>query len=133
LSATLGAGRLVLIVDDDRSMLALLGQHLRQAGFRVATADDPMQGLASAIRDRPAVVVSDLQMPAGGGDTLLRRLQASSRTSNIPVVVVSGLLGPDDRKRLQAAGVATILTKPVEAMSLVAAVAAAIDASPAGS
>jgi CheY-like chemotaxis protein len=122
----------VLIVDDDRSMLALLGQYLRQAGFRVVTANDPMQGLASAIRDQPAVVVSDLQMPAGGGDTLLRRLQASSRTSGIPVVVVSGSLGPDGRERLQAAGVAAILIKPVEAKSLVAAVAVAIGAGPAG-
>lgn len=125
-ASTVGAGQLVLIVEDDRGTLALLAQLVRQAGFRVTTASDPMQGFACAVRERPAVVISDMRMPAGGGDTLLRRLQASNRTSDIPVVVVSASIGPDDRERLLSAGVAAVLAKPVEGPSLVAAVAAAI-------
>ena len=121
----IGAGRLVLVVDDDRATLMAVAQPLRQAGFRVLTASDPLQGFALAVRERPSVIVSDMQMPAGGGDTLLRRLQGSSRTSGIPVVVVTGSLGPEDRERHLATGVAAVLSKPVEPAQFVGAVAAA--------
>ena len=117
---------MVLIVEDDRSTLALLAQLLRQAGFRVATASDPMQGFTCAVRERPAAVISDLRMPAGGGETLLRRLQTSNRTSDIPVVIVSASVGPEDRERLLGSGVAAVLAKPVDGPSLLAAIAAAI-------
>jgi len=121
----IGAGRLVLVVDDDRATLMAVAQPLRQAGFRVLTASDPLQGFALAVRERPSVIVSDMQMPAGGGDTLLRRLQGSSRTSGIPVVVVTGSLGRGDQERLLTTGVAAVLSKPVESAQFVGAVATA--------
>jgi CheY-like chemotaxis protein len=123
-----GAGRLVLVVEDDRSTLAFLAQALRQGGFQVLTSSDPLQGFALALREKPAVIVSDMQMPAGGGDAFLRRLQASNRTSSVPVVVVTGSLGPEDRERLVGSGLSAVLTKPVEPAQLVAAVAAAAGA-----
>lgn len=126
--SAVGAGRLVLVVEDDRSTLAFLAQALRGAGFQVLTSSDPLQGFALALREKPVVIVSDMQMPAGGGDAFLRRLQGSSRTSSIPVVVVSGSVGPKDRERLVASGVSAVLTKPVEPPRLVAAVAAAAGA-----
>jgi CheY-like chemotaxis protein len=121
----IGAGRLVLVVDDDRATLLILAQSLRQAGFRVLTASDPLQAFAVSLRERPSVIVSDMQMPAGGGNTLLKRLQGSTRTSGIPVVVVTGSVGPADRERLLSVGVAAVLGKPVEPVELVGAVAAA--------
>ena len=123
--SAVAAGRLVLVVEGDRTRLAFLAQALRQGGFQVFTASDSLQGFALAVRERPAVIVSDMQMAAGGGDAFLRRLQASSRISSVPVVVVTGSVGPEDQARLVGSGVSAVLTKTVEPAQLVAAVAAA--------
>src|SRR5258706_11512621 len=85
----------VLIIDDDKTLVAILSASLRAAGYHVLAAYDAMQGFMLAQREVPAVILLDLQLPAGGGLPLLEEIAASGKTHPIPVVMVTA---PPDPK-----------------------------------
>lgn len=78
----------VLLVDDDRPVLAAGEQTLELAGFSVVACATGEQALELLDRARPAVVVTDLRMPGIDGMELLARLRA--RDPELPVVLVTG-------------------------------------------
>src|SRR5215217_5346825 len=86
----------VLIVDDDRKILDLLVDLLELDGYEVSTANDGAQALDLALSFEPNIVVSDVVMPLVGGLELCRRLKENPRTSDIPVLLISGLITSHD-------------------------------------
>lgn len=81
----------VLVVDDEPSIVELLGEILESAGYRALLARNGRSALAIARRERPALVITDRNMPGIDGVDLLHRLRASPLTSNIPVVIMSSV------------------------------------------
>jgi CheY-like chemotaxis protein len=79
----------VLVVDDSDTARALLVRTLERAGFEVAIARDGAEGAAAALHLRPAVVVTDLDMPVMDGHQLLRLLKNEPSTAAIPVVILT--------------------------------------------
>ena len=86
----------VLIVDDDRKILDLLVDLLELEGYEVATATNGAQAIELASSFAPDLVVSDVVMPVLGGLELCRRLKEDSRTGNVPVLLISGLIPAND-------------------------------------
>jgi DNA-binding response OmpR family regulator len=80
----------ILLADDDRVLTALLTSRLRTRGVETIVAHDAMQVLMTAMRSSPDAIVLDIQMPGGTGIEALRKLKASSKTSSIPVLILSG-------------------------------------------
>jgi CheY-like chemotaxis protein len=110
----------ILIVDDDTQFALLVAGHLRRAGYPSVTAVDAMQGFMFAQREQPALILLDLNMPAGGGLTLLERLVKSVRTQMIPIVVLTARPGPEIEAEVRAKGAADFLHKPIDRESLLA-------------
>lgn len=111
----------VLIADDDRVLVHMLGAEFRKQGWTVVQAFDAMQALMFAGRDpQPDVVVLDLGMPGGTGYGVLERLGRSARTASIPVVVVTGTLDADAEAKARERGAIGFFLKPVEPAGLVA-------------
>ena len=81
----------VLIVDDDRKIVDLLGELLELEGYQIATASDGSEAFDLAISFDPDLVVSDVVMPVLGGLELCRRLKDDFRTAFIPVLLISGV------------------------------------------
>ena len=79
----------VLVVDDEPAITALLAEVLDIAGYDTLTAADGRTALAIARRERPALVLTDRLMPEVDGIEFVRRLRASPVTNNIPVVLMS--------------------------------------------
>jgi two-component system cell cycle response regulator len=79
----------VLLVDDSEITLAILGRTLRGAGFEVVAARDGAEAAVAVLRERPAVVITDLEMPTMHGFSLLRLLKADPASADIPVIVLS--------------------------------------------
>ena len=79
----------VLVVDDSEVTRAILARTLRGAGFEVIEARDGAEGAMAALREQPAVVVTDLEMPTMDGFPLLRLLKADPASSHIPVLIVT--------------------------------------------
>ena len=104
----------LLIADDDKTFCELLGAEMRSQGWGVTIAADAMQTIMYARRILPAVIVLDIQMPGGNGVTALRTLKASTKTADIPVLVVSGSTEAAMEATVLAAGAARYLAKPVD-------------------
>ncbi len=86
------AGKRILIVDDDKSTLDLLGRNLPKAGYQVMTAKDG-QGARDQIKKYlPDLIVMDIMLPDIDGQEVVKSLQADSLTRNIPVVFLSGII-----------------------------------------
>jgi DNA-binding response OmpR family regulator len=79
----------VLVVDDDPVILRLLRVNFEMEGYRVATAADGLEGLASVRADRPHVIVSDIMMPKLDGLGFAAALKADPALATIPIVLLS--------------------------------------------
>ena len=98
-------GRL-LIADDDRVLSHLLSARLRALGWKVDIALDAMQAVMFAIRTAPDVITLDINMPGGTGIEALKKLRQSMKTSQIPVVVLSGSIDAKDEPAVLELGAA---------------------------
>jgi two-component system cell cycle response regulator len=79
----------VLVVDDSEVTRAILARTLRGAGFEVLEARDGVEGAMTAFAERPAVIVTDLEMPTLDGFPLLRLLKADPASAHIPVLILT--------------------------------------------
>lgn len=101
---------MVLIADDDPDVQAIYGSYLSGLGCLVFTAHDGVEAVEKARRLRPDLIVMDLSMPHLDGSGAIARLKESSRTHNIPIIVLSGVAAGAERAR--QAGCEVFLPKP---------------------
>ncbi|HUL68979.1 MAG TPA: response regulator [Gemmatimonadales bacterium] len=104
----------VLIVEDDQDMVRFLAAIVEAEGFEALAVGDAFSGITEAVRERPALIITDMQMPAGGGSVLLQRLRGNARTSRIPIMVVTGTVDPSHEDELRQSGAARVLFKPID-------------------
>ena len=123
-----GAGRLVLVVDDDDGVRYLTKRILETLGFEVLQAEDGEHGLAlfQANAGRAALALVDLTMPRMGGAELLRRLRALDGT--LPVILMSGYSETDALALTSSWRNIWFVQKPFAADALIPVVAMAVDA-----
>lgn len=113
--------RSILVVDDDRCLRELLSIHLSNAGYLVWTAEDAVIAGRLILKNAPALIVMDAQMPFMTGYELAAVLRTDERTRDIPVVFLTS----DDNAPDRAAqlGAVACLRKPVIADRLLDLVA----------
>ena len=119
----------VLVVDDSEVTRAILARTLRGAGFEVLEARDGAEGAVVALRERPAVVVTDLEMPTMDGFPLLRLLKADPLSCHIPVLILTSHGEAASRFWSLRTGADAYLTKDYKPQQLVAMVARLAEAS----
>ena len=117
----------VLIVEDDKKVAMALTQRLNRAGFDVLHARDALEGVALAVKHLPAVIVLDVGMPAGGGFSVIERLENLPSTASIPVIILTANRDLRLRVRAEELGVVAYFEKPYEADRLLSAVRTAAD------
>lgn len=111
----------VLIADDDPVIIRLLSTELRKAGFATFIAYDVVQAMATIRRNRIEAVVLDMSMPGGSGADVIHRLKTSTRTGQIPILVVSGTVDTSAREKILAMGADDFFCKPPDTNRLVEA------------
>jgi CheY-like chemotaxis protein len=116
----------VLIIDDDQVITQHLVSLLRAAGYPSLATLDPIQGFMVAQRERPGLILLDINLPAGGGLRLLDRLVKTTTTQLIPIVVITASEEKSLEGQVRAKGAADFLRKPIEAEKLLAAITAAL-------
>jgi two-component system phosphate regulon response regulator PhoB len=110
---------LVLVVDDEPHIVALVAYHLAKAGYRVATASNGNEALAQATRDRPALVVLDLMLPGMSGFDVLKKLRARDTTRTVAVLMLTARGEEPSRIEGLELGADDYLTKPFSPQELV--------------
>jgi PAS domain S-box-containing protein len=84
-----GAGKLILVIDDDRKARSLLRAWLREEGYTVKEAAGGNEGIKLAAELSPALIILDILMPDKNGWQVLEELKEDPRTAAIPVMIAS--------------------------------------------
>jgi putative two-component system response regulator len=112
----------VLVVDDDAAFRSLMTSLLEREGVRVATAEDGAVALDRFDDVDPDLVLMDVLMPNLGGLEVCRRLKDRPESRLVPVILITGLDGRDDRIAGIEAGADDFLSKPFDRHELLARV-----------
>ena len=112
----------ILVVDDDLELLRLIAFALRQAGYMVLEAQDGPQALAVFERERPDLVVLDVNLPRLNGFEVLKKIRAVSE--GLPVMMLTVRTGEEDQVRGLDLGADDYLGKPFSPRTLLARVRA---------
>ena len=124
---------LILIVDDNRSLVNMIAGVLHKRDYEVITAYDGLEGLLKAQEEKPDLIVLDIVMPKLDGYEVCHRLQENPATKHIPVIMLTVKGQVDDptldertiEGRIQEqmagfeVGAVDFLTKPVKAGELI--------------
>ncbi|AVJ18873.1 two-component system response regulator GlrR [Serratia rhizosphaerae] len=121
----------LLLVDDDPSLLKLLGMRLTSEGFHVTTAESGQEALRLLAREQIDLVISDLRMDEMDGMALFAEIQ--KRQPGMPVIILTAHGSIPDAVAATQQGVFSFLTKPVDRDALYKAIDEALSLSaPAG-
>ncbi len=112
--------RKVLIVDDTAVDRSNLEKIVSAAGHMTLLADSGAQGLERAKREKPDLILMDVNMPGMDGFAATRALKADEATKHIPVVFVTGKNQKADMAWGQMLGAKGYVTKPYSAEQIVA-------------
>jgi two-component system cell cycle response regulator len=110
----------LLVVDDDAANARLLEVALAAEYYEVRTVTDGADTVASVTAWEPDVILLDVKMPRMNGYQVCQALKADEQTKHIPVIMVTGLKEPADRRHGLACGADEFLTKPIEHQILIA-------------
>jgi DNA-binding response OmpR family regulator len=119
----------ILIAEDDPQASEIITRICEFKGHEVEEACDAVQALAAFHKFSPDLVITDLAMPLGGGQYLVREMRSGAQGTTCPVIVITGyagLLSSDEREALQPC---TVLAKPLELDPLLDAISAALEPS----
>jgi CheY-like chemotaxis protein len=115
----------VLLVEDHAVVREVIGRLLVEFGAEVTATGGVAEALEAFERERPDVVLSDIEMPDEDGYALIRKLRAlpRNRGGQTPAAGLTGLSTAEDRARVLQAGFQYYVAKPVDARMLVSVVA----------
>lgn len=120
----MGSKGKILVVDDDRLVLAMLTHGLSQAGYEVIDADNGDDAIAAARAHRPDLALLDIRMDGKSGFDVAADLRDQG---DVPFMFLSAFCDPDTAAQVRALGALDHLIKPVDLQQILPAVAAAFD------
>ena len=103
---------LVLVVDDSITVRRVTQRLLKREGFRVALATDGLQALERLQEEKPAVVLSDIEMPRMDGFDLARNIRGDAKLRDLPIIMITSRIAEKHRERARELGVDHYLGKP---------------------
>jgi diguanylate cyclase (GGDEF)-like protein len=112
----------ILVVDDDVDIVRFVEMNLRLEGYRVLIARDGAEALELVSTDLPDLILLDVMMPGLDGIEVTRRLRADSRTSTLPIIMLTAKTMTADRVLGLTAGADDYIIKPFDTLELVARV-----------
>jgi chemosensory pili system protein ChpA (sensor histidine kinase/response regulator) len=103
---------LVLVVDDSITVRRVTQRLLQREGYRVALAADGLQALERLQEERPAVVLSDIEMPRMDGFDLARNIRADAVLHDLPIIMITSRIAQKHQEHAIELGVNHYLGKP---------------------
>ena len=103
---------LVLIVDDNKENIQVLGNLLRSSNYRIAIATNGQQALFYVNKTLPDLILLDIMMPGMDGYEVCKVLKNDRKTCNIPIIFLTAMAEEQDEARGLALGAVDYMTKP---------------------
>jgi two-component system response regulator VicR len=108
----------ILVVEDELDVQKVVAKRLSSRGFTVHCASDGYQAVQKAHKIAPDLIVLDLQLPAGDGLSVLRKLRISKNTKKMHIVVLTGMTNELFKQSVLTEGVDAYLQKPYDSQVL---------------
>ena len=109
----------ILMIDDEADIRLIARVSLsRIGGMEVIEADNGAEGVQRAAQEKPDAILLDVMMPLMDGAATLSALRANAATAAIPVIFLTAKVLRSEIERLQALGVAGVLTRPFDPLTL---------------
>jgi len=110
---------LILVVDDSLTVRRVTQRLLAREGFRVTVAKDGLDALEQLEVERPAVMLTDIEMPRMDGFDLLRNVRHDSRWEGLPVIMITSRIAQKHRDLAMQLGADHYLGKPYDEEQLI--------------
>lgn len=117
----------ILVVEDNEKNRRLLKLILASKGHTVSEAGDGREAIEQAGKNKPDLVIMDIQLPGMDGLEATRVLKRNKDTSGIKVIVLTAYAMKGDRERFLEAGSDAYLSKPVNMEEMLSAIDALLD------
>ena len=117
----------ILLVEDNPVNRRLAVFLLRSQGYQVREATTAQEAFEILEKERPDLIVMDIQLPGIDGLEATRKLKEQTATADIPIVAVTSYVMKGDREKALAAGCAGYVTKPIDKNTFIQEVAAHVD------
>ncbi|MEO7028442.1 MAG: response regulator [Acidobacteriaceae bacterium] len=119
--------RSILIIDDDDDIREVAALSLESiAGWHVTTASSGAAGIRAAVAGQPDAILMDVMMPVMDGPTTFKQIQNTPSIAHIPVILLTAKAQGVDQRRFASLGVAGILFKPFDPLTLATQMATAL-------
>lgn len=116
----------ILVVEDEPDIRELVRYNLEQGGFDVVESEDAEEALRLVDEERPSLMILDLMLPKADGLDICKMVRARTRTSRLPIVVLTAKAAEVDRVLGLEFGADDYITKPFSPRELVARVKAVL-------
>ena len=114
----------VLVVEDHEDNRRIVRDLLTHAGFELLEATTGDESIAMAERERPDLILMDIQLPGVDGYEATRRIKANPALARVPIIVVTSYALSGDEDKAMAAGADGYVSKPFSPRALLAKVRA---------
>jgi DNA-binding response OmpR family regulator len=108
----------ILVAEDNVGLLRALTERLQASGFQVIAVQDGYQALERCRREKPDIMLMDVNMPAGTGMSVQERMRANADLACIPVVYMTGDKRESLTARAEELGAAALIYKPIDCNEL---------------
>ncbi len=112
----------ILYIEDNDQNLYLITFLLNAKGYKVLQAREGLEGIEMAARQKPDLILLDIQLPGMDGYTVAQRLRANQEVANIPIVAVTSYAMAGDREKAFEAGCTGYIEKPINPETFLAQV-----------
>jgi CheY-like chemotaxis protein len=110
----------ILLVEDNEMNRDMLSRRLARRGYEIVIAVDGQEGVDSAIRESPDLILMDMSLPVKDGWAATREIKSDPRFAGTPIIALTAHAMSGDRERAMEAGCDDYDTKPVEFDRLIA-------------
>ncbi|MBW1737920.1 MAG: response regulator [Deltaproteobacteria bacterium] len=107
-------GKVILILENDPKNLKLVTVILQVSGYATLQATDGKQGVELARKEKPDLILMDIQIPVMDGLEATKLLKNDGATRDIPVIALTAYAMKGDEEKMRAAGCDGYITKPID-------------------
>lgn len=109
----------VACIDDSKTVQLKVKNTLEKVGYKILNIIDPEDSMITLVRQKPVLILMDINMPQYSGYELCKVLRKSRKLKEIPIVMLTGRTGAIDKIRAKMAGAVNYMTKPFTAEELI--------------
>jgi two-component system cell cycle response regulator DivK len=103
----------ILVIEDTEDNRQILGDLLSSAGYELIEAVDGLEGVATAEREQPDLILMDIQLPEISGLEVTKWIKEDDDLRAIPVIAVTAFAMKGDEERIRQGGCEAYLSKPI--------------------